>query len=63
MEINEKLVKISGKFPIDIDEKFKLGQEVVFTGRGDIVKKEDWDTQNGTKDVVYIVKPTLIEIK
>ena len=60
MDINEFLIKVSGKFPIE--NELKLGGEVVIIIRGGVVKKEEMDKQNGTMDVVFVVKPTEIQM-
>lgn len=60
MEINEKYIKISGKFPIK--KTLELGKEVVVMIKGSCVKSETMDLQDGEVDMNFIVKPTDIEI-
>ena len=57
-KINENLLKISGKFPIE--RALELGEEVEITLKGGIVKKEIYDLQDGSVNVVYLLKPTEI---
>lgn len=54
-EINERLVKISaGLVPIEGD--LKLGDDVQILVSGNVVKTEHKDNQDGTYDLVFIVK-------
>jgi len=54
-EINERLVRISsGLTPID--GELELGEDVQIIISGNVVKTEDHDNQNGTYDLVYVVK-------
>lgn len=53
--INEKLVKISaGLTPIE--GKLELGEDVQIIVQGNVVKIEYKDCQDGTFDLVYVVK-------
>jgi len=58
--INENLLKVSGKFPID--RQLELGEDLEIRLKGGIVKKEILDNQDGSVNVVYIIKPTEIEL-
>lgn len=55
------LIKISGKFPID--RELELGQELEMRLKGGICKKEILDNQDGSVNIVYVVKPLEIELK
>ena len=60
-EINNVLIRISGK--IEVSERAKdwqLGDDVVLTIAGGIVKREEKDNQDGTKDIVWVIKPTSV---
>lgn len=57
MEINEYLIKFSGAIGIPMRE-LNLGDNVEFKVMGVIVKTEEKDNQDGTKDKIYIVKIT-----
>ena len=61
MEINEKLIKITSKTPINT--LLELAQDVEFTGKGEVIKVEEANNQDGTKDIIYKVKPTEISVK
>jgi len=61
MEINEKLIKITSKTPINTE--LALAQDIEFTGKGEVIKVEEANNQDGTKDIIYKVKPTEIWIK
>ena len=58
--INEIMIKISGKFPIEKD--LELGQEVLISLKGGVVKQEVNDNQDGTVDVTYVIKPLSVSI-
>jgi hypothetical protein len=54
-EVNERLVKISaGLTPIE--GKLELGDDVQIVIQGNVVKTEQKDLQDGTYDIVYVVK-------
>jgi len=57
--INENYLKIKGRFPIE--RKIELGEDIVLVIKAGCVKKEIFDNNDGTVDIVYLVKP--IEIK
>ena len=54
-------LKVSGK--MNINEMFELGDEIEGVLRGQIVKKELRDQQDGTIEITYILKPTINEFK
>ena len=54
------MIKISGKFPIEKD--LELGQEVLISLKGGVVKQEVNDNQDGTVDVTYVIKPLSVSI-
>ena len=54
-------LKVSGK--MNINEMFELGDEIEGVLRGQIVKKELRDQQDGTIEITYILKPTISEFK
>lgn len=55
MTVDERLVKISMS-PAETNKTYELGDEVSLNVRGDVVKIEHRDNQNGTYNEVYIVK-------
>lgn len=55
MQINEKLIKISAGV-VPVEQELELGQDVQLTISGNITKVEHLDQQDGTINVVYIVK-------
>jgi len=62
MDINERFVKLSGRIPFP--EEIKLGDDITVTVKGrsfiaNCVKVEELDLQDGTKDIVYVLKTTL----
>lgn len=58
--IDEFLVKITGKTPID--QKLILGEDVRLEIIGNTVKIETLDNQDGTVNKVYCVKPLEVKI-
>ena len=61
MQVNEHILKVSGK--IDIPEGLELGSDHVISLTGQIVKVEDLDNQDGTCNKVYVFKPMLGYVK
>lgn len=55
MQINERLVKISAGI-VPVEQELELGQDVQLTISGNITKVEHLDQQDGTINVVYVVK-------
>lgn len=63
-EINTFLIRIAGKAFVNTTAiVWELGDEVEIVVKGGIIKKEELDNQDGTKDVVWVIKPTEVEIK
>ena len=61
MRIDEKVVKISlSKIPIE--EELNLGDDVTIVVSGSVVKIAHEDNQDGSYDVVYIVKGMVGEV-
>ena len=58
--INEILIKISSRCPID--KELELGQDVSLLVRGTVVSKQENDNQDGTYDVIIKCKPVTTEI-
>ncbi len=56
MKINSRSIKISGA-KVEISKKPKP-HDLEVTVKGDIVKTEYLDLQDGTHDAVYVLKPT-----
>jgi len=56
MDTNETFVKFTSKSAVNPNEDLQLGQDLTFIVKGTVVKKEEKDTQEGTMDVVYVVK-------
>ncbi len=59
MEINERFVKLSSRLPYS--EEIPLGADVTVTINGhsyiaNCVKREELDQQDGTVDVVHVLK-------
>ena len=54
MEINEKILKITGS--ASLPREIEFGQDVEITLRGSLVKTELKDNQDGTFDKIFKVK-------
>lgn len=55
MEINERLVKISAGL-VPIEGEINLGDDVQILLSGTVTKTEQMDNQDGTYNLVYVVK-------
>ena len=60
METNEFLIKITSKSPID--RELELGQDVVVLLKGSVIQRQERDRQDGTMDIVFVVKPVDVQI-
>ena len=58
--IDQLLIKISGKSYIG--KKLTLGQDVEVLIHGAVVKEETSDNQDGSVNIVYVVKPMTVEL-
>ena len=58
--INERYAKISGRIPIE--NKLELGEDYTIVVKGGVVKREELDNQDGTINVVFVLKPIEAEI-
>jgi hypothetical protein len=56
--INEHILRISGK--VCTDQPYELGEDYTINITGNIVKIEEHDNQDGTIDVIYVMKPEMI---
>lgn len=62
MQTNIKKLRIS-KNAFEIPVEPELGDELIFQGKGIISNKIQTSNEDGTANVVYELKPTLIEAK
>lgn len=60
-EIDQNLLKISSS-RTPLPQPLELGQEVTIIFKGDVVKTEQLDNQDGTYNQVYVVKGIVGEI-
>jgi hypothetical protein len=60
MKTNSRSVRIQAS-KIEIEHPLQNGASVSLRVDGDVVKEEHIDNQDGTEDVVYIVKGILVE--
>lgn len=58
--IDQLLIKIPGK--AYIGQKLTLGQDVTVLVKGAVVKEETADNQDGSVNITYVVKATLVEL-
>ena len=54
MEINEKILRITGS--VSLEKEIKFGEDIEIIVRGALVKTELKDNNDGTFDKVYKVK-------
>lgn len=55
LKVNERLIKISMS-PAETNKTYLLGDDVELNVKGTVVKEERLDQQDGTYNLVYIVK-------
>ncbi len=60
MKINERYIKISGRFPIERDLNYENDVSVIL--KAGTVKREEKNNQDGTVDVIYTVKPIELSV-
>lgn len=60
MKVNSRSVKISAS-KIEIDKPLQNGSSVVLRIEGDVIKEERIDNQDGSEDVVYVVKGIIVD--
>lgn len=56
--INEHILRISGK--VSSENPYLIGEDYTIQITGNIVKIEEHDNQDGTVDIVYVMKPEII---
>jgi hypothetical protein len=61
LEVNQYLVRVAQTKAdeIPIEEPMEIGDDVILTVEGSVVKTEERDNFDGTKDVLFIVKGAL----
>lgn len=62
MEVSEMTGKFSSA-QFELLQEQEIGAEVIFQGRGQIVKEEKFDKQDGTVKKVLIIKPYPTEVE
>ena len=55
MEVNEKLVRVSAGL-VPIEQELELGDDVRLVIEGTVVKEEHEDQNDGTINVIFVVK-------
>lgn len=60
--LNEKIIRISGSGCINNQTKIELGEDREVLVRGSVVKTEEKDNEDGTKDIVYIIRILNLEL-
>lgn len=60
-EINEKIIKITGSGCIDKELELELGDDIDILIKGNVVKIEDSDNQDGTYDKIMKIKIITVE--
>jgi predicted Zn-dependent protease len=63
MDTNEKVLRIVGGSSLRPEQEFELGDDVVAQVEGSVIKIEEKDNQDGTKDRIFIIKQISVEIK
>jgi hypothetical protein len=60
-EIKQKYIKTTFKF--EVENPIELGSDIKFEVDANCVKIETLDNQDGTINVVYVLKPLSVEVK
>jgi hypothetical protein len=60
--LNEKIIRISGSGCINQETKIELGEDREVLVRGSVVKVEEKDNFDGTKDLIYHIRILTVEI-
>jgi hypothetical protein len=63
MELNSKILKVSGKIELDPKKELQNGQVIIIRAEGQIVKVEEGDNQDGTFDKTYKLKLSIADIQ
>ena len=61
-EINEKQIRIKGKFPIPTETNIELGKDYVFVMKVGCQKTEKEDNHDGKVNMCYVFLPEILEI-
>lgn len=61
--INEKVLRITGGSSLSPETELELGADVVVEITGNVIKIEEKDNQDSTKDKVFFIKQISAEIK
>jgi len=62
MELNSKLIKLSGKIEMSPEQNLENGQSVILTCQGEVVAVQENNNQDNTFDRIYKVKIATAEI-
>ena len=63
MELNSKIIKLSGKVEMLPEQKLENGQSVTLIVQGEVVAVQENNNQDGTFDRIYKVKVITAEIQ
>jgi len=63
LNLNSKILKVSGKVELSPEKKLENGQAITLICQGQIVKVEEPINQDGTYDKVFKVKVETAEIQ
>jgi hypothetical protein len=63
MELNSKIIKLSGKIEMIPEQKLENGQSVTLICQGEVVAVQENNNQDGTFDRVYKVKVATADIQ
>lgn len=60
--IDKLSLKLTRIYPIDVAKTMELGEDVQVLVKGSVVEQIVGDNQDGTVNVCYVVKPTVVEV-
>lgn len=61
--INERYIRVSGRTPVKPKKDLQLCDDVVFAVKGEVIKEERLNNQDGTIDIVWVVKPLDVQLE
>lgn len=63
MEINEKILKLTGKVELNPEKELEYDKDITIICQGSLVKVEEGSNQDGTVNKTYKVKLITAEIQ
>ena len=62
MNVDKLNLKLTRVYPIELEKKMELGQDVEIKIKGSVIQEIVGDNQDGTVNLTYVVKPLITEL-